>query len=428
MGQCLSRFTKPHVVGKNARKLLFTQELQPGQAFSLIRAKLQTKPLWRVDMGDSLRATQLVSHRKNVTLALKLPACRIAEISQTRRVETRQAQRIAAIEAVEEIDQRGGEWLDPPGRHAQPLAGWRMQFNRFVIGNKSQLQSIQPARIATEKAGQQGGQRQTFAFDNDAHVEVKPATIRFNQIGFPAFYFKNVMAVIVRKFNLPARITQSLQAILHEISPITFMRQAVNTLGCMPEGVQGVPWHPLQTAFGKRFEGAGLGFRAALQTNGFTLRQGNEFMLVFRANVGVGIAKKDTRHIKWPAVVAVWVIAPGAVAMGMYRVELKNGLQGSVDQTQALTGILGGRWQIGRQFGQGFGHQGGFLGREGRQAEQTTNHRRITGNIKRPGFTLGQIQVPGRVDRNNHLRWRIGAQRWALEAAWVNLPADTGRA
>ena len=87
MGQGLRGLAQPHVVGQDTRKLVPTQELQPGQALALIRPQLQPQAAWGLDVGDALCGDQFLGQRHDIGLTVELPAVRITEFRQTRSVK-----------------------------------------------------------------------------------------------------------------------------------------------------------------------------------------------------------------------------------------------------------------------------------------------------------------------------------------------------
>ena len=100
--------------------------------------------------------------------------------------------------------------------------------------------------------------------------------------------------------------------VLHEISPVTLMRHAIDTLWRMTKGVQGMAGDFLQASRRQRLECSSLSLRTALQTDSFAFWQGNEFVTVVRADISIGIAKNHPRHIKWAATETLRVATPGA--------------------------------------------------------------------------------------------------------------------
>ena len=214
--QRLHRLAQAHVVGKYAGQILFAQELQPGQPLALIAAQIQAEPGRRVDMRDALRRRQLVGQPEHVALATELPASRIVEIGQARRVETRETQGGAVGETFEQVDEGRGDRLQAAGRGANALVGWRAQLYCFVIGDLLQQDAVQPAVVTTEERGEQGRQRQALAFDDDAHVEVEPAVVGLDQFGVPGVDFQRMVTEVFVIFDLPAGAPQFGQVVLHE--------------------------------------------------------------------------------------------------------------------------------------------------------------------------------------------------------------------
>jgi hypothetical protein len=209
MGQRLGRFAEAHVVRQNAGQVLFAEELQPGQTLFLIRAQFQAEASRRFDGGDALRRPQALGQRKNIALTTEFPAAGVGEFSQARCVEAGQAQRIAAGEPIKKVDQRCRQRLDAAGRNAQALALHSMQFDAFLVRDAVEFTDLQPAGVAMEEAGEQRRQRQALAFDQNAHVEVEPAMLGFNEIGFPAIDFQHVVAEILGELDLPAALLQA---------------------------------------------------------------------------------------------------------------------------------------------------------------------------------------------------------------------------
>ena len=113
--------------------MLLTQELQPGQPFLLIRTQLEPQSGRRLDPRNALRRRQFVGKRQYITLPAKLPTTDIAQLGETRRIEARQAQGIAARKPIKKIDQRRRQGLEPPGRCPDALVRRRLQLNRFLI-------------------------------------------------------------------------------------------------------------------------------------------------------------------------------------------------------------------------------------------------------------------------------------------------------
>ena len=74
VGQGLRRLAEAHVVGQDAGQLVGAQELQPGQAFALIRPQVEAKAGRGLDIGNALGGKQALGQGHDVALAAELPA------------------------------------------------------------------------------------------------------------------------------------------------------------------------------------------------------------------------------------------------------------------------------------------------------------------------------------------------------------------
>ena len=231
---------------------------------------------------------------------------------------------------------RNCQRLEAAGRHAQALAAGGVQVDAFVIRHALQFGNLQPARVAAEEVGEQRGERQALAFDQDAHVEVEPAVVGLDQFGIPAIDLDHVVTKILREFDLPAGFLQARCALLHERYPVALVGQAEDALRRAAEGVQGVAGNLLQAAAGQRFEGFGFRLRAALQADGLAFRQGDEFTLFLGADVGIPITEDDLGHVELAAAEILRIVAPGAVAVGVQGFQLQHRNERRIDQAQAV--------------------------------------------------------------------------------------------
>ena len=284
--------------------------------------------------------------------------------------------------------------------------------------------AVQPAAVAAEERGEQRGQRQALAFDDDAHVEVEPAAVGFDEVGFPALDFQHVMAEVFGILDLPAGGAQGFATVLHEGGPGAFAGQAENAFRRAAEGVERMRRNLLEAGCGQRLQGRDFRLRPPLQADRFAFRQGDEFVVFIGADVDVGVAEKRPGDIEEVAGKAAAIAAPGPVAVGREGVEHQDRLQRHVDHAQADRGVLRRLWQFGRQFGQRLGDDRRFLRRQRRQAEQAVDDRRIAGDLERAGFAFGEVDIPRRLDRDDQRRRRLGDQQRALQAARIDAPAD----
>ena len=134
---------------------MFAQELQPGQAFLLIRPQLQAESGRRWHVADALGGKQAFGQGHDVALATELPATEVAAQGfQARGIETRQAQGVAAGKAVKKVDQRRRQRLQSSGRRAQAATGRGEKFDTLIVRNVGQRQRVEPARIALEQGRQ----------------------------------------------------------------------------------------------------------------------------------------------------------------------------------------------------------------------------------------------------------------------------------
>ncbi len=358
----------------------------------------------------------------------ELPAAGVVEFGQTRRVEARDAQRAAAGEVVEEIDQRRGQRLDAASRHADALASRRLQLDRLVVGNLREQCAFQPAAVVPEERGEQRGERQPLAFDDDAHVKVEPAALGFDEVGFPALDFQHVVAEVIGILDLPAGGAQRFATLLHEGDPGALAGQPVDTFRPAPEGVERMRRNLLEAGCGQRRQGPVFRRRPPLEADCFTLGQGDELVGLVRADVDVGVAENRSGDVEEVAGEVAAIAAPGTVAVRRDGVDTEYRLQRNVDHAQVNGRIFRRLWQIGRQLGQRLGDDGGFLGRQRRQAEQPGHHRRVAGDLERAGFTLGEVDIPGRLHRNDQFGDRPRGQQRPLQAAGIDAPADLRRA
>ncbi len=429
MGQRLGGFAKAHVVGQDAREVLLAQELQPGQPLFLVIAQFEAQAGRRSDARYALGGAQLVGQCQDVTLALEPPAAGVVDLGQARRVEARDAQRVAAGKTVEEIDQRRRQRLDAAGRDANALTQRGLEFDRLVVGNGVDQRAVEPAGIAAEQRGEQRSQRQPLTVDDDAHVEIEPAVVGRDEIGFPAIDFEQVVAEIFRVFDLPAGGAHGIAALAHEDDPGLFAGQPEDPFRWAAEGIEGVRRNLLEASCGQRLQGLPFGFGPPLEVDRLAFRQGNELVVLAWPDIDVGIAEEWLRNIESVAGQAACIAAPGAVAVGLDGVELEDWLRRRIDDAQVDRRVLCRFRQFGGEFRQGLGDDRRFLGREWRQAEQPADHCRIAGHLERAGLAFAEIDIPRWLQqRDDQRRRRFGDQSRSLLAARVDAPADPGRA
>ena len=427
MGQRLRRLAQTHVVGKDAGQILCTQELQPGQPFFLVSTQLQLQAAWWRNVADPLRRLQTLRQRQHILLPTEIPAAGIGQLCQARCIEARQAQGFATGEAIEQIDQRRRQRLDPPGRNFQLLPLRRQQDDRLVVGNIAQVDTVQPARIAPEQHGQQGRQRQALSFDHHPHVEIEPAVTAFRQFGIPTFDFNDVMAEIISKIDVPARNPQIFHAVLHELRPRGLVGQPENLLRRRTKSIQNVGRQRQETRLLDRLQGLRLFRRAPHQSHSLTFWQRHEAGFCPGGDVDFTVAKIDLCIIKGTAAIAVRIIAPRTVAVGLQGAQMETGLQRYIDLAQTLAGILHRQGHARRQLGQCLGHQRGFLFRQRRQIEQTLDQAGLCLDLQRPDLPLLHIDIPGRRGRQHQLTGRFRTQVWPLESLPIDHPAKTSR-
>ena len=428
MGERLRGLAEAHVVGEDARQLLLAQELQPGQAFLLVVAQFEAQAGRRSDAADALGGAQLVGQRQDVALPLELPAAGVVELGQARGVEARNAQGVAAGEAVEKVDQRRRQRLDAAGRDADALAQRGLQFDRFVVGDGVDQHAVEPAGVAAEQRGEQRRQGHALAVDDDAHVEVEPAVVGFDEVGFPAVDGQQVMAKIFRILDLPAGGAQGLAAVLHEGGPCPFAGQAENAFRRAAEGVERMRRNLLEAGCGQRLQSRDFRVRTPFQLDRLAFRQGDEFVVFIGPDIDIGVAEQRPGDIEEVAGKTAAVAAPRPVAVGREGVQHQDRPQRHVDHAQADRGVLGWLGQFGGEFGQGLGDDRRFLRRQRRQAEQAVDDRRIPGHLERAGLAFREVDIPRRLDRDDQRRRRLGDQQRPLQAARVDAPADRGRA
>ena len=249
----------------------------------------------------------------------------------------------------------------------------------------------------------------------------------FDEVGFPIVDVDDVVAEILGELHLPASLPEFGDGVLHEARPRRFAGQTIDAFRRAAEGVQGVGRDFLQPAASKCRQCPVFGVLATGEADGLAIGQRQEFLLLVGADLRIGIAEDDAGDIKGAAAEARRIGTPAAVAVRAQGFQLQYRLQRGIDQAQAGAGIFGRQRQVGRQFGQGFGHQSGFLGRERWQGEQPADDRRVAGHLQRAGLALGEIDIPGRIDRDDQLGRGVGLEVGALEALRIDLPADGGR-
>ncbi|KFB71978.1 MAG: hypothetical protein AW09_002842 [Candidatus Accumulibacter phosphatis] len=425
--QGLGRLAETHVVGEDSREILFAQELQPGQTFGLVVTQFQPQSGRRIDVADSLCGRQLLGERQHITLSLELPTTAVVEFRQARRVEARQTQAVASGKVVEEIDQRRCQRLQTPGRRTHAQAARRHQFDHLLVGDLRQQTGVEPACVTPEQGGEQRCQRQTFAFDDDAHVEVEPAALRFDEIRVPGLDIEQTMAKILGELDLPAGCAQTRQFIAHEERPHTLLSEAIGIFRRPSKGVQHVARDFLEAGVGQLVHPLLFESSPTLDLDRFPAGQHREIARVIGDYLDIGIAKNRQGDIEKPSPVVRRVFTPAAVAMRLQGLQTQHRQRLGNDAAHADAGLFGVARQLQRRFGERFANQCHRRRRQRRQREQARDDRRIATHLQRAELVLFEIDVPRSLQGNDQAGCGFGHQHRQLAPIAARSPANRSR-
>ena len=285
VGQGLHRLAQAHVIGQDAGKVIFAQELHPGQALALVVAQARLQAGRGGDAPHAVEVAQLLPQFARTLAAHPAQVSARLQLGKAGRVQLRQADAVADALVEIQLAQGRQDGLDAAPRQGHAHAIGQSGDQLLVVGPFGQGGRVEGLRRAPYQLQQHGQQRHAGAVDDDAQLQIEPGAARFAALvdfGVPVIHRADVEAVVGAVFDQPAARAQPGHALRGECQP-SLLRGQFHGAGHRPQGRT----VPICRREAERAQGgAGLRFHAGVTFDQFPVGAALALHLLLRVGRG----------------------------------------------------------------------------------------------------------------------------------------------